>query len=73
MKVRHDLICMRLADMTRPHPEQDNSRTCSLCGEVVGIYPGGQSLLRSMGDNARIICQQCYADQPATSLAPGPL
>jgi hypothetical protein len=53
-----DLAVMRLADMTRVHPRQDNSRVCAKCGEQVGIYPSGQDVLRHCRD-VRIVCVQC--------------
>lgn len=41
------LVAMRLVDMARVHPAQDNSRLCSRCGEKVGIYPSGQRALKT--------------------------
>ena len=64
------LIVTRLADMTAPRPDQDRSRRCDFCGEVVGIYPGGQALLR---EYPRIVieCQVCAAaDTPPPRLTP---
>jgi hypothetical protein len=52
------LLVMRLADMKRVHPKQDNSRKCSNCGHVVGIFPSGQVLIRKH-PNTIIICMQC--------------
>ena len=52
------LIVMRLIDMRRMHPQQDNSKVCALCGEPVGIYPSGQAQLR--GDpSTEIACSVC--------------
>lgn len=52
------LVVMRLVDMHRVHPLQDNSHVCSKCGERVGIYPSGQKALR--GNPAMlIICAVC--------------
>ena len=42
-----ELVAMRLADMRRVHPAQDNSRACAKCGHRVGIYPSGQAALRN--------------------------
>lgn len=53
------LICMRLADMHRVHPDQIESK-CERCGEAVGIYPSGQSVLFRMGsDKVEIVCHVC--------------
>ena len=52
------LIAMRLVDMHKVHPAQDNSRRCGFCGEPVGIYPSGQQALRKHPE-AEIICQVC--------------
>jgi DNA-directed RNA polymerase subunit RPC12/RpoP len=67
-----DLIVMRLADMHRVHPRQDNSRVCGTCGQQVGIYPSGQAMLRHHSDTA-IVCSVCSAARPVaeTILAPG--
>lgn len=69
-----DLIVMRLADMARIHPGQDNSRKCSGCGQPVGIYPSGQSMIRRQ-PNIRIICNHCYKREPGDVeiLVPGAL
>ena len=57
------LVCMRLKDMQRVHPYQDNSHVCSKCGERVGIYPSGQSALK--GNPAMpIICAICVQEGP---------
>jgi hypothetical protein len=68
-----DLIVMRLADMHRIHPRQDNSRACVTCGVQVGIYPSGQAMLRQ-DPTTRIICHVCYASHEPSDiemLAPG--
>jgi hypothetical protein len=65
-----DLIVMRLADMHRVHPKQDNSRVCAGCGERVGIYPSGQAILRRM-PATRILCSHCQEPVDAMVLAPG--
>lgn len=53
------LIVMRLANMHRVHPRQDNSRVCAKCGHQVGIYPSGQAALRHQPD-LTITCDVCY-------------
>jgi hypothetical protein len=63
------LIVMRLADMTRVHPHQDESRVCSRCGERVGIYPSGQRALAAVPD-LEIVCHVC-CDPGIGLLAPG--
>lgn len=52
------LVAMRLADMFRVHPAQDNSHVCSECGERVGIYPTGQKALRDH-PGAKVVCVAC--------------
>ena len=52
------LVVMRLKDMRKVHPEQDNSHVCSQCGETVGVYPSGQRSLRNFPEMA-IICHVC--------------
>lgn len=52
------LVVMRLEDMWRRHPRQDNSRVCSKCGEKVGIYPSGQSALKA-DPTLAIVCNVC--------------
>jgi hypothetical protein len=66
------LLVMRLADMERVHPDQDNSRVCGQCGERVGIYPSGQEVLRRV-PTATIVCERCNQPAPAEVmiLAPG--
>lgn len=66
-----DLIVMRLADMHRVHPAQDDSRACAVCGERVGIYPSGQAVLKARPDDIRIICQHCIGPHALRVLAPG--
>jgi hypothetical protein len=58
------LVAMRLADMTRHHPGQDDSRVCATCGHVVGIYPSGQWVLRKW-PGIRVICSVCALARPA--------
>jgi hypothetical protein len=49
---------MRLVDMHRVHPHQDNSHVCSHCGERVGVYPTGQNVLRH-NRQIKILCHVC--------------
>jgi hypothetical protein len=65
-----DLIVMRLANMHRVHPRQDNSRVCATCGEQVGIYPSGQAMLAA-DPSIRLICDVCRTPADITFLAPG--
>lgn len=58
MKGQIELVAMRLADMRRVHPQQDNTRFCGLCGERLGIYPTGQRVLR-MNPKAKLVCAHC--------------
>lgn len=53
------LICTRLKDMWKVHPDQVASR-CSKCGETVGVYPSGQSALKQHPKMA-IVCAVCAA------------
>jgi hypothetical protein len=64
-----ELTVMRLADMTRIHPDQITS-TCHGCGHVVAIYPSGQQIMKRHPDT-RLICQVCKTPDPDTPLAPG--
>jgi hypothetical protein len=69
------LIVMRLADMQRRHPGQDNSRLCPRCRQRVGIYPSGQAALKRHS-TLTILCNVCSDKQrgPHVSvLAPGAL
>jgi hypothetical protein len=54
------LIVMRLANISRAHPQQDSSRCCDRCGEGVGIYPSGQKVIEA-DPSTEIICQVCGA------------
>jgi hypothetical protein len=66
------LAVMRLADMHKVHPQQDNTRVCSGCGETVGIYPSGQRALRDT-PGLRIVCNVCAWNlPPATVSKPAP-
>ncbi|UQD96061.1 hypothetical protein [Bradyrhizobium japonicum] len=64
-----DLITMRLADMTRVHPEQITGR-CALCQHEVGIYPSGQRVMRAR-PHVRVVCQVCMTPGKPQTLAPG--
>jgi hypothetical protein len=66
-----DLIVMRLADMHRVHPDQIEAK-CSQCGEVVGVYPSGQRVMREM-PGIKLVCQVCRQPTDVTVLAPGAL
>ena len=69
--MRPMLIVMRLADMTRVHPNQDNDHVCMRCGHIVGIYPSGQGVLRDEPDT-EIVCQVCNPPGGGINiLAPG--
>jgi len=66
-------VVMRHVDMVRVHPKQDNTKTCSICGQRVGIYPSGQAALKR-DPSLTVICQVCDARLPhhgPTALAPG--
>jgi hypothetical protein len=69
-----ELVAMRLADMTKWHPAQDNSRVCGKCGQPVGVYPSGQRILRLHPDVA-IVCQVCVSKDktPAECLPAAPM
>ena len=58
---------MRLADMARMHPAQDDTQVCSKCGHAVGIYPSGQAALRKW-PGMRVICVQCATDRPSETI-----
>ena len=64
-----ELLCMRLADMHRVHPEQVVD-VCHLCGELVGVYPSGQQVMREHPD-AMLVCQVCREPGRGAKLAPG--
>ena len=57
---------MRLVEMARVHPAQDNSRVCGTCGHQVGIYPSGQRALRQF--KLTILCTHCAVKLPAAEL-----
>lgn len=64
-----ELIVMRLADMTRVHPQQITG-TCNRCGHVVGVYPSGQKIMKRHPD-IRLVCQVCRTPGAQAKLAPG--
>jgi hypothetical protein len=68
-----ELVTLRLVDMARVHPAQDNTRVCSRCGQQVGIYPSGQAILRDNPD-VKVSCVQCAMSARGTieSLAAAP-
>lgn len=67
------LNVMRLANMTRAHPQMTTEHNCDRCGEQTGIYPSGQSAIARYGrENIEIVCDVCSG--PAligTPAAPG--
>ena len=63
------LVTMRLEDMARVHPAQDDSRVCSTCGHQVGIYPSGQRALAA-NPGIALICQVCANPQPGDEAQP---
>jgi hypothetical protein len=52
------LVCNRLADMVKMHPDQDDTHKCGSCGHAVGIYPSGQKAIKRWPKIA-IRCAQC--------------
>lgn len=69
------LVVMRLADMQRVHPQQDDSKVCAVCGQQVGIYPSGQEALKH-DPTMEIVCSVCNEadhDPWVGTLAPGAL
>jgi hypothetical protein len=52
------LVCNRLTDMTRMHPQQDDTHRCGKCDHPVGIYPSGQKALKRWPKIA-IRCVRC--------------
>lgn len=57
-----DLICNRLADMTKMHPEQI-VRLCHKCNQQVGVYPSGQRALK-LFPRMKITCVTCIEMTP---------
>jgi hypothetical protein len=66
---RHVLVAMRLEDMHVVHPDQDNTRSCSKCGHIVGIYPSGQKALKRWL-HTRIMCARCVNPTEADETRP---
>jgi hypothetical protein len=64
------LTVMRLKDMRRVHPEQIEGK-CARCGEVVGIYPSGQKVMRDYPGQVELVCQICNDPPAGSALAPG--
>lgn len=58
-----EIVCTRLIDMVRHHPQQDNTKACSRCGSVVGMYPTGQRALAEHPE-AVLVCLQCAVEEP---------
>ena len=58
------LVTMRLSDMSRMHPAQDDTHVCAECGAPVGIYPSGQAALRKW-PRMKVICAICAVKRPA--------
>jgi hypothetical protein len=58
------LVTMRLADMSRMHPAQDDNHVCAECGHPVGIYPSGQEALRKW-PQMKVICAVCAMKRPS--------
>ena len=52
------LVCNRLTEMTKMHPQQDDTHTCSKCDYPVGIYPSGQKAIKRW-PNITIVCSHC--------------
>lgn len=74
LKPKTKLIVMRLRDMKRVHPQMRSEFNCSKCGEQVGIYPSGQSVIQSNGrENVEIVCGVCNGPALLGALAPGAL
>jgi hypothetical protein len=64
MRAPEALVTMRIADMTRMHPAQDDSHVCGECGHPVGLYPSGQAALRKY-PAMKILCSVCAITRPA--------
>jgi hypothetical protein len=64
------LVVMRLADMRRVHPAQDNTKVCSACGAQVGVYPSGQRMIATDPD-MRLVCNHCMDPDALSVLVPG--
>ena len=69
MAEQNRMVVTRLVDMTRMHPQQDNSHRCSGCLQPVGIYPSGMALIRRM-PGLIILCSHCAHPQPGDVARP---
>jgi hypothetical protein len=69
---RTTLIVMRLADMTRVHPDQIIEK-CSRCGHDVGVYPSGQRVMKLYPGGIDLVCSVCKPPEGRVELAPGAL
>lgn len=67
MKTPDALVTMRIADMTRMHPAQDDSHVCGECGHPVGLYPSGQAALRKW-PTMKVICAVCAVKRPPSEI-----
>jgi hypothetical protein len=68
----HQLLVMRLENMTNKHPQQDNSYYCMTCFKQVGIYPSGQRMILE-NPEIEIICEICAAkEKPWDKIKPAP-
>jgi hypothetical protein len=63
MKKPDALVTMRIADMTKMHPAQDDTHTCAECGHPVGIYPSGMAALRKW-PKMQVLCVHCAVRRP---------
>jgi hypothetical protein len=58
------LQVMNADDMFRVHPQTDWSFVCDGCQQRVGIYPGGQRVIKKIGRaHVTIICNRCLPPQ----------
>ena len=56
-----ELIVMRLADMTKFHPDQITAK-CHGCGHDVAVYPSGQKAMRQY-PGIKLMCQVCAGNR----------
>ena len=61
MSLRPVLYVMRVANMTKVHPQTDFSHNCERCKKAVGIYPSGQQAIREH-PGIEIVCDVCAGD-----------
>ena len=64
------LVCMRLNDMWKLHPEQVTME-CVLCKAAIGVYPSGQKALRLTPGPIRVICTHCASKEIQDGLEKG--